>query len=281
MLRAALLVPALLTPLAAAAGVPGDDAPIFSGHLVGELDADARGPIGLGGELRLQSPADLDLRARLVHTRLPPKDIEQYMLDNPEPAGADVPDSLAFSRWEARLQAAWSLRATERDAGLRLRAGAVGVIGGTAGATARLGPIGWSPDYTTALQLGPAVAVGWATPLSDDPGSALLDARLGASVAMPFAAGGGRLAAGEEDRAFALTVDDRTFRPAGLVGRESRAWIESTLTWRHLVIGAELGLEHNARSAVRRARAASPTWGVADVPEKVAPHAAVTVGVIF
>jgi hypothetical protein len=269
-----LSVPAL-------AGVPGEEKAIISGHAAIEHDAEARDPLAVGGELRVILPQDLDFRVRLVHTRLPPRDIESFMRANPQPPDATAPGSLAFSRWESRFQAGWSLHATERDPGLRLRLAGLGVISGTSGATAKLDPIGWSPDYTAAFQAGPTATIGWATPLSDRPTSALLDVRLGGSIAVPITAGGGRIGRGDEDRAFALTVDDRTFGSAGLVGRETRAWVEGNVTWRRLIVTGELGLEHNARSAVRRARAASPSWDVVDAPERVAPHAAVLVGVIF
>jgi len=279
--RAALIAALAPLSLPAFAGVPGDGKTIVSGHATAVHDAEARDPLAIGGELRVAFPIDLDLRGRLLHSRLPPRDIEDFMRANPEPSDASVPARLAFSRWESRLQAGWSLRATERDAGLRIRLAAQGVIAGTAGASVKLDPIGWSPDYTASFHLGPVATIGWATPLADSPTSALLDVRLGASLVSPISAGGGRLARGPEERAFALTVDDETFRAAGLLGRESRAWIEGNLIHRRLVLSAEIGLEHNARSAVRRARGASPNWGVADVPEKVAPHAAIQVGVIF
>lgn len=275
-----ILLAALLSS-PALAGVPGEGEPVVSGLATGVYDAEARDPLALGAELRAAFPFDLELRGRLLHSRLPPRDIEAFMLDNPNPSDASIPDSVAHSRWESRLQTLWSLDATEREAGPRIRAGGLGVIAGTSGAARRLGPIGWSPDYTASFHLGPTAAVGWATPLGEAPDSALLDVRLGASLAMPISAAGGRLGLGAEDRAFALTVDDDVFTPAGLLGRESRAWVEGTLVHKRLILGLEVGLEHNARSAVRRARGASPTWDVEDRPERVAPHAALQVGVIF
>lgn len=279
--RATLTMALATVSLPAFAGVPGEGKTIVSGHVTAVHDAEARDPLAIGGELRFLFPIDLDLRASLLHSRLPPRDIEDFMRANPEPADASVPSRLAFSRWESRLQAGWSLRATERDAGLRIRLAGLGVIAGTAGAGVKLDPIGWSPDYTASFHLGPLATIGWATPLSDSPTSALLDVRLGASLAAPISAGGGRIGRGADDRAFALTVDDEVFRARGLLGRESRAWLEGNLIHRRLVLSAEIGLEHNARSAVRRARGASPNWGVADVPEKVAPHAAIQIGVLF
>ncbi|TVQ94076.1 MAG: hypothetical protein EA397_02905 [Deltaproteobacteria bacterium] len=275
----ALALALLATP--AFAGVPGEDKPVVSGLATAVYDADARDPLAIGGELRAAFPFDLELRGRLLHTRTPPRSIEDFMRANPEPSDAQVPESLAYSRWESRLQAFWSLDATERETGPRVRAGALGVIAGTSGASRRLGPIGWSPDYTASFQLGPSAAVGWATPLRDTPEAALLDVRLGGSLAMPITAGGGRLSISSEDRAFALTVDDDVFSPSGLLGRESRAWVEGTLIHRRLIFGLEVGLEHNARSAVRRARAGSPNWNIEDTPERVAPHAAVQFGLLF
>lgn len=278
--RAALTLALMAPALPAAAGVPGDDAPIVSLHGTAVHDGEARDPLALGGELRAAFPFDLDLRGRLLHSRLPPREIEDDMRASPVPSDAEVPDRLAYSRWEARLQAGWSHHATERTSGLRMRAAALGIITGDSGATRKLEPIGWSPDYTAAFKFGPTLAIGWAAPLADTPTAALLDVRLGASLALPVTAGGGRLS-NLEDYPWVLEIDDQTYRPAQLTGRETRAWIEGNLTYKRLILSAELGLEHNARSAVRRARIDSPDWDVTDTPEKVAPHIAIQVGAIF
>lgn len=282
-----LLLCVTALPAISLAGLPGEGEAVTSIHAAGVLDANARGGLGLGAEVRSALPLsdsaavpDLELRAGAVHTRLPPKDVEAFMKANPEPADASVPDSLAFSRWEARLAASAAWGATSREPGPRLRAGLLGIVDGTAGAARRLEPIGWASDYTASLRLGPVASVGWAIPLGDAVDDPLIDVRLGGSWAVPASAGGGRLAS-EAERDFVLTVDDQTFGSAGIVGREVRTWLGADVLLDGLTVGAEVGLEHTARSAVARARARSESWDVQDVPEQIDPHVRVTVGWTF
>jgi hypothetical protein len=282
-----LLLPVLFTLFAtnAWAGQPG------SGDAVGMLGASAllddaaRVPLGLGIEGRVSadivSDLGLDLRGELLHTRLPPRSLESFMLENPDPAApGPVPDSVRFSQWEGRMALAAAFRPTSREAGLRARLGVLGVLSGSAGATAALSPIGWDPDYTAAFRAGPVGAVGLAIPIGGEVGDPLIDVRLGGSWAIPVAAAGG-LVGGAEPPSWLLTVDGTEYQASDLVGREARGWVEGTATWGAWFAGAQVGLEHNARSTIARARALSPDWEVSDIPEKVAPHAQVTVGFVF
>jgi hypothetical protein len=284
----------LFLPVPALAGLPGEGEPIVSVHAAGVSDSQARTPVGLGAEVRAAIPLseaelvpDLEFRAGLVHTRLPPAENEAFILANPGDPDAEVPDAIRFSRWESRLHAFASWGATDRGDAPRVRAGVVGLIDGTAGASRVLDPLGWSPDYTASFRAGPSAAVGWALPLGEDIGDPLLDVRVGASVLVPLSAGGGLLAGSADDRDFVLVVEDGcdvgdcVFGPAAVIGRETRAWAEGTLTVDHFVAGLELGLEHNARSAVTRARGRSPVWDTADLPEQADPYVRLTVGWMF
>lgn len=282
---------AILCPTTATAGVPGEDAPIVSVHADGITDSQARSPLGLGAGIRVAIPLaddtwvpDLELRFGAVHSTLPPKEIEAFILDNPAP-DSTVPESIRFSRWEARFSALASWSATERTEAPRVRAGLVGLVDGTAGAQRALDPIGWGPDYSRSLRMGPTAAVGWAMPFGDEIGDPMLDVRIGGSVLQPVAAGGGLLSSDLRDEV--LTVEegcdgaDCSFAATGWIGRETRAFAEGTFTVDHFVAGVELGLEHNARSPITRARARSPRWDTQDVPETADPYVRVTVGWMF
>jgi hypothetical protein len=280
---------ALLLPAAALAGPPGSGDPVTTVIVGAETDTDARLPIGLGGEVRLAIPLAespdvpaLELRASGLHTRQPPAEIEDFMKEVASEQGfTELPDKLAWSRWESRLQAMASWGATSREGGLRLRAGAVGVVAGSVGSTTQLEPIGWDANFTASLHLGPTAAVGLAVPFGDDLGDPLLDVRLGTSWALPVSTGGGTMSGPAVDREWTLTVDDRTYSSRALIGRESRAWVEAGLIWGQFTVQAELGLEHNAHSAITRARADSPDWDIILEPEAVQPHARLMLGVVF
>jgi len=275
-----------LLPLPALAGLPGQDEPVTSIDVRATSDADARVPLSFGAGVGLAVPLDqrmlvpdLELRTDLQHNRLPPDDIEAYMRENPAP-DSQVPDRLAYSDLRSRTSIMASWGATSRQAGLRARVGPELLVWGSVGAMDKLEPIGWSPDYTAAGRLGLTGAFGVAVPIGEEIGDPLVDLRLGASLGAPLFASGGGLA-DPDHRAWALTVDDVTYDPVDLLGRETRVWGEATFTVDHLRVGARLGFQHAARSRVMKARATSESWDVLDQPETVDPLAQLTVGVVF
>jgi len=125
-----------------------------------------------------------------------------------------------------------------------------------------------------------AGAVGLAIPVGDEVGDALIDVRVGASMAAPLTAGGGGLS-DSDDRTFVLTADGQQYRPVQLLGRESRVWAEATTVFDRFHVGLELGLEHTSRGSVARARARDPLWNWVDKAEPPTPHATITLGWLF
>mgnify|MGYP004174200373 FL=1 len=280
-----LLLLALL-PVPALAGLPGEDEVVSTVDLRASSDADARIPIsfgvGAGTAIPLDSRIlvpDLELRGDLQFNRLPPEEVEAFMRETAD-AGSDVPDRLAYTDLRSRISAQASWGATSRESGLRGRVGPLLVVEGNAGAMDRLAPIGWAPDYTASGRLGLTGDFGVAMPFGEEVGDPLLDLRFGASIAAPAFASGGQLS-DPDDRAWALTVDDQTFAPTGLLGRETRAWGDAAFSVDNLRVGLMLGFHHRARSAVVKARAGSENWDVLDQPETIDPLVQLTVGAQF
>lgn len=278
-----VLVLAMVMGGTAHAGQPGEGNVVSSIDVRVTTDKEARDPMygGIGGSVAAALGKDsklpaVELRGDLQFNRLPPKEIAEFMLDS---VGSDMGiDDVTYSRMRSRWSLAASWGATSRERGWRVRVGPEFLIEGDVGAVGRLEPIGWSPDYTAATRAGLGGAVGYALPFGSDVGDPLLDVRVAGSVLAPLSAGGGTV--GAEDFEF-LEVSGTEFLPVDLLGAESRAWGEATLTVKRLRLGATFGLHHRARSAYMQALSESPDHDVLASPNPVEFLGQASVGVVF
>lgn len=278
------VLPLLLLPVSALAGLPGEGDPVTSIDVRATTDPDTRLPTFLGVGVQSAIPLaaedeavpDLELRADLQANQVPPADIQTFIADN------GGPDSVAYPRLRTRWSALASWGATSREGGLRLRAGPELVLDGDLGAMDALqyDETGFYSDYTLAARAGLTGAFGLAIPIGEAPEDPLVDVRVGASVLLPVHASGGGVGQAEV-RDDLLTIDDVAYRPVDLLGRETRVWGEGTVNVGHLRVGALLGLHHRARSVHRAALARSPDTTVSDGAYPVTFLGQLRVGVVF